>query len=281
MHNENWDDLRYVLAVAQTGTVSGAARRLGVNHATVLRRIAAFEDRHGTELFQRTPRGYSVPEPRKRVIDAAEEVETAVAAVARIMQGRRTSLSGVVRITATDTFAHLILPGVLAELRSREKALSVEVLTTNEHLDISRLRAEIAIRPTVQLPPDLAGDHAGDLTFGVYGSKKAKTWLGLAGPLERSVAGQWMASHVADSDIAGSADSFVTLAAMVSSGTGRALLPKVFATQHPDLTDLTPSDFDVSVPVWVACHTDLADSPRLRAVRRALVTGIGARLSDA
>ncbi len=60
MHSDNWDDLRYVLAVAETGSVSGAARRLGVNHATVLRHVAAYEARHGIELFDKSARGYAV-----------------------------------------------------------------------------------------------------------------------------------------------------------------------------------------------------------------------------
>ena len=57
MHNDNWDDLKFVLSVAETGSVSGAARRLGVNHATVLRRISAFEDAHGAEVFERSQQG--------------------------------------------------------------------------------------------------------------------------------------------------------------------------------------------------------------------------------
>mgnify|MGYP000580855527 CR=1 FL=1 len=78
MHNDNWDDLRFVLAVAEAGTVSGAARVLGVNHATVLRRIAAFEERHGAPVFQRTQQGYVIRPDMLQVIEAAQEAGAAM-----------------------------------------------------------------------------------------------------------------------------------------------------------------------------------------------------------
>ncbi|MBS0563422.1 MAG: LysR family transcriptional regulator, partial [Proteobacteria bacterium] len=71
----NWDDLRFVLAVIQEGSVSAAARVIGVNHATVLRRVAAFEAAHGLALFDKTARGYRIPPDRAQVIEAARDVD--------------------------------------------------------------------------------------------------------------------------------------------------------------------------------------------------------------
>ena len=83
MHRANWDDLRYVLAVSTTGSLSGAARQLGVNHATVLRHVTAFEDAHGGPVFERTAQGYELLSDRARVIDAAREVANAMHSVER------------------------------------------------------------------------------------------------------------------------------------------------------------------------------------------------------
>ena len=114
MHRDNWDDLRYVLAVSETGSVSAASRMLKVNQATVLRRIAAFEDRQGAEVFERSPQGYQVPSDRLRLVEAAREVRNAIDTVGRILQGAEAQLSGVVRVTSTDTFCISVLPDVVA-----------------------------------------------------------------------------------------------------------------------------------------------------------------------
>ena len=98
MHShENWDDLRFILAVAETGSVSAAARKLGVNHATVLRRVSAYEERQGIDIFDKTSRGYRVIEDRLRVITAAREVENAIQAVDRAVQGTQAPLQGKVK----------------------------------------------------------------------------------------------------------------------------------------------------------------------------------------
>ena len=173
MHKENWDDLRFVLAVARHGSVSAAARVLGVNHATVLRRIAAFEDRHGSTLFDKTPQGYSIPKERDQVIEAAQDVENAVLAVERLIEGVHAPLKGRVRVTSTDTFCATLLPDCLMDLRKTASDLQIEVITSNAHLDLARLDADVTIRPTLKLPPELRGQVVADLAFGIYATVDA------------------------------------------------------------------------------------------------------------
>jgi DNA-binding transcriptional LysR family regulator len=279
MHNGNWDDLRFVLAVAQTGSVSAAAKTLGVNHATVLRRITAFETLHGAAVFDRGPRGYSVRPDQRRLIEAAREVEAGFAAIDRLMAGARMPIAGVVRVTSTDTFTGVILPDILAEIALREPALRVELLTGNLHADFARLHADVAVRPAMTLPEDLKGDVAAELGFAVYAAQGAETapWLGLSGALSRSVAALWLADQADAGHVAGAADSFVTLPAMARTGAGRAVLPCVLGDADPDLRRLGGHDPIPRVPVWVACHADLIDAPRLKAMRRVLGEGLAAR----
>jgi DNA-binding transcriptional LysR family regulator len=120
MHNENWDDLRYVLAVAEGGSVSAAAKSLGVNHATVLRRIAAFETRHGALVFDRGPAAMPVRPDQRRLIEAAREVEAGFGALDRLAHGS-TALSGVIRVTSTDSFTAHVLPRIVARLEAPRK----------------------------------------------------------------------------------------------------------------------------------------------------------------
>lgn len=280
MHRDNWDDLRFVLAVAETGSVSAAARALGVNHATVLRRVSAFEERHGVLVFERTPTGYAVPRDRLRLIEAAREAEAAHLAVARLVAGARAPLAGAVRVTSTDTFCVAVLPRALMRLRAEAPELRIDLLCSNAHADLARIEAEIAVRPAPELPEDLAGEAAAELGFAAYApaaDPETKAWLGLSGPLSRSkVVVEWMKANVAPTALTGAADSFVVLREMAAAGQGRALLPCVLGDGDPRLRRLEGTLPEFTVPIWVASHADLADAPRLAAVRARLAEALRA-----
>lgn len=278
MHKDNWDDLRFVLSVAETGSVSAAARDLGVNHATVLRRVAAFEERQGAPIFERTAQGYQVPPSRLRVIEAAREVAMAIGAVDRMLKGAEAQLSGVVRVTSTDTFCVTVLPEILSEIMHRSPGLRIELGCANAHVDLARLHADISIRPAVKLPDDLVGEQAGVLGFAVYGRRGGiEAWLGLRGTLARSVAADWMTENVAPGRIASGADSFVVLAEMAAAGLGQAVLPCWIGDAHDGLERKGDGQPVRRVPIWVAGHADLTDAPRLRMVRRLLADALLAR----
>lgn len=277
MHSENWDDLRFVLAVAEAGTVSGAARALGVNHATVLRRVAAFEAHHGVAVFERGPNGYAVPRGRARVIQAAREAAAGHLAVARLLAGARAPLSGAVRVTSTDTFCVAVLPVIIAGILGDAPKLRIDVLSSNAHADLGRLEADIAVRPAARLPDDLIGEEAARLGFAVYAPVRDpanRVWLGLSGTLSRVVVAAWLAETQPGEPVAGGGDSFVTLREMVATGQGRAVLPCILGDGDPRLVRREADMPPFSVPIWVASHADLADSPRLAAVRSRLVAGL-------
>lgn len=282
MLRENWDDLRYVLAAAEEGSVSGAARRLGVNHATVLRRIGAFEERAGISLFNKTARGYSVPADRRRVLEAAREVEGAVAAVERLLHGARAPLSGDVRVTSTDTFCQAILPPIVAGLRRGAPDLRIDLLCSNAHVDLSRTHADVTVRPTEKLPDNLIGDAVAQLGFGAYRARGAGAlgWLGLAGPLAASKPGAWLAAKVDPSEIVGAADSFIVLREMAAAGGGLAILPCILGEGDERLEPVEDVMPPIATDIWVATHTDLADVPRISQVRTLLVTGLAERAAQ-
>jgi DNA-binding transcriptional LysR family regulator len=275
MHNENWDDLRYVLAVAEGGSVSAAAKSLGVNHATVLRRIAAFETRHGALVFDRGPRGYAVRPDQRRLIEAAREVEAGFGALDRLAHGSA-ALSGAIRVTSTDSFTAHVLPPIVARLAAEEQALRIELLTGNQHADFARLQADVAVRPAASLPDDLRGEVAANLGFAAYAraDRADAPWLGLSGLLSRTVPAAWLRDQAEGEGFAARADSFVTLAALAAAGTGRAVLPCIVGDRTPGLVRLEAGGPLPSVPIWVASHADLVDAPRLKAVRRALAAGL-------
>ncbi len=270
MHRDNWDDLRFVLAVAETGTVSAAARRLGVNHATVLRRVAAFEDRRGTLIFDRTGQGYNVRPDRIHVIEAAREVENAVFTVERLTKGAEAPIFGDVRITSTDTFCHVVLPPLLMPVQFKARELRLSLLCSNDHLDLSRLHADIAVRPSERLPEGLVGAAVARLGFAAYAVPGAPDgWLGLTGAPARSKAGRWLSEQAGGAAFA-VADSFLVLREFAASGAGRAVLPCVLGDADARLTRLEGAMPPIEVDLWVASHADLADVPRIAAVREVL-----------
>lgn len=278
----NWDDLRFVLAVAECGTVSAAARKLGVNHATVLRRIAAFEDRHGAALFEKSHSGYQVPPDRIRVLEALREVQAAVHSTSRLMQGGKAPLRGAIRLTSTDSLCQVVLPAVLAEIRATAPDLRFDLYATNAHLELAQLQADITVRPAMSLPDDLFGITPARIGFGIYeavGVSQPLRWLGIGGASARSKPAQWIEQTIPPDQIVGAADSFLILREMAASGQGRAVLPCYLGDPDPRLLRIHGVMPVMEVPLWVASHVDLADSPRIRVVRDLLAAGLAGRVA--
>lgn len=271
MRQMDWDDIRFVLAVAREGSLSGAARALRVNHATVLRRINGFEETAGVAIFDRTARGYRIAPHRRQVLASMRAVEEATLGVERALTAARAPLAGVVRVTSTDTFCLAVLPPIVAALMAQAEGLTIELNSQNLRSDLSRLDADIAVRPAESLPPELTGTRAGRLGFSVYAAPGGATgWLGLSGSLAGSIPAAWMDEHLAETEIVGRADSFPVLREMAAAGQGRAVLPCVLGDDDPRLVKLDGLLPPMAADIWVASHVDLAEVPRIRAVREML-----------
>jgi len=289
MHKtRNWDDLRFVLAVAEAGSVNAASTGLGVNHATVLRRIAGFEARYGIKVFDRSAKGYRTTGESARLIAAAKQVEQAYSALERLVSGDDDLLRGTVRLTTTDSLSSAVLPELLAEFHRIAPDILIELQTTNAHLNLSRLDADLTVRPARVLPDDLSGTVAAKLGFGVYGLRDllGRTrevggielpWLAGGVLLQAAPPGRWMEDHVPTDAIVARADSFVSLYHMARQGMGLALLPCCLADQDDRLIRLNAAAPEVEVNIWVATHRDMAKIPRILAVQRFLITALKAR----
>lgn len=277
MDQANWDDLRYVLAVADTGTASGAARRLGVTHGTVIRRIAAFEERQGEPLFSRHATGYSVLPGKQAVVEAARDAEFAALSVDRMMGGGGAELRGSVRVTSTDTFCQTVLPGAVAAVQRIYPDLRVSLICSNLPLDYTRAGVDVTVRPAMRLPEGLVGTAVAELRFGVYATPHAADrWLRLEGPLAQSAPAAWMAQDETGTQAGPGADSFQVLREMAAAGLGRCWLPCILGDEDPRMTRRDDDLPDFAIPVWVACHGDMAGSARVRAVRAALGDALAA-----
>jgi DNA-binding transcriptional LysR family regulator len=269
MHKLNWDDLRFVLAVAETGSVNAAAKVLGVNHATVLRRIASFEETCGGPVFERDRSGYRLRPNRAPVIEATRLAAQHIASAEALMQGQSNQVGKTWRITSTDTFCQTVLAWIYPALARRVAPDRLTYLSSNAHLDMARLHADIALRPATVLHDDLVGRSFTEMRFSVYAKARrsdAHGWLGMAGALERSGPAQWMAREVDPAQVIASADSFCLLTQMLGKSNAQAILPCILGDATPGLERVASDAPDFLVPVWIACHRDLAGSERLQSV---------------
>jgi len=181
-----------------------------------------------------------------------------------------------VQVTSTDSLCTYLLPRLFGALEGCDVAL--EICSTNTHIDLGRLRAEITVRPALRLPGDLEGVQAAELSISAFAPVRGEQarWLGLGGPLARVASAEWMAEHGHDLDMTGAADSFLALHQMVANGVGRAFLPTFLGRDDPRLVPIGDGVPEFRVPIWVASHADLADLPRLARIRRRLAEAIAA-----
>ncbi|HED18017.1 MAG TPA: LysR family transcriptional regulator [Gammaproteobacteria bacterium] len=181
-----WDDFRTMLAVCREGTLSGAARLLGVNHSTVFRRVNALEDKLGVRLFERLPEGYAMTEAGESVREAGERIEDEVFGLSRKLVGRDLGLHGTLRVTAPDAFAIKRLTPLLVRFSKRYPDIRLELSMANHYLDLTRHETDVAIRATTTPPETVIGRRLCALVTTVYGA-------GLY--LESSPPGQTMEQH--------------------------------------------------------------------------------------
>jgi DNA-binding transcriptional LysR family regulator len=299
MSGLKWDDLRFVLAVADAKSLAGAARTLGVNHTTVLRRVDAFEKRMGLRLFERLPTGYVLTTGGEKLIAAARNLEETIGNVERKLAGQDLRPSGSVRVTTTDTLMASILPGILAEFRLAHPSIQIELTVSNLMLNLSKRDADVAIRPAKDPPDTLIGRRVARIAFAIYGSPEylarhrgvnelpAHQWVGPDDSLATTSVARWMRSQLPASEITLRAGSLLGLCHAARAGLGLAALPCYLGDSTPGLVCVHGPIAAMETALWILTHEDLRHAARIRAFaefsanafsrRRALLEGAEAR----
>jgi DNA-binding transcriptional LysR family regulator len=271
-----WDDLRVVLAVFREGTLSGAARRLGVTHSTVFRRLGAIEEQIGARLFERFRDGY-VPTPAgETAAEAAARLEDEVLTLERRLSGQDLRPSGVVRITTTDTLGTILMRHLPA-MRAVHPEIQFEVAISNAMANLTRREAEIAIRPTPEPPEILVGRRVADIAHTIYGSRaylsrheekelSAHEWIALDDALASTVIGRWIHENLRAARITCRVDALPALRDAALAGLGLALLPCYLGDPAPGLRRLTQKKMtEPRSALWLLTHDDLRRTARIRA----------------
>ena len=270
----SWDDLRLVLAVARGGSLSAAARRLGVNHSTVFRRLGNLETALAVRLFDRQARGYAATAAGADLLTTAEAIEEQMIALERRLAGQDLSLSGAIRITAPDDVFEPILAGALARFRQRYPDITLEVAIDNRMLNLTRREADVALRPARSPDDNLVGRRIGRVASRAYlprallddySGPANLPWAaweeGSGPPGERA----WFKSHVASERIVFRCNSMQHLLTACRTGIGAAVLPCFLGDAHPDLARLPDFGAPLETQLWLLTHPDLRRTARIRA----------------
>lgn len=263
----DWNDLRYVLALARHGSLSATARQLKVNHATVARRIAALEASLGITLFDRRARGY-VPTPAAApVLQAAEQIEAPLLRLGRLGDASRgEQISGTVRITCTEGVASHTVAPQLASLRQRWPALQIEIAVEHRSLSLARREADIAIRWARPKSGELYASRLGAVPYRLFRNPQAIDRMAVAAfdeSLEDIPESLWLKNSGLTRAIR--SNSMIPLVAAARSGACAVLLPEYIGRRY---TEMVPDSGKppVTRELWLVLHRDLRNTPRVRAV---------------
>jgi len=278
----DWNYLRTFHAVAETGSLTAAADRIGISHATAFRHIKAFEADLGSRLFEKVRGRYRLTEAGEDIVDLARTVAVSIEDIDRRISGSDIELKGRVRVTAPASFSCFFLPGLLAGFRSAFPKISVELLSSNEEVNMSNRASEIALRVTAEPPEHLIGRKIADIPWGVYGSEDYFRLHGVPETLEdlgehlligaTGALARRRGFAALDKDfrqrIVSRCDDLMAMAAFARHAQGLALLPADVAAQ--DLKLAFRPAFLPPNQLWLLTHPDLRHVERVRQVMRYL-----------
>jgi DNA-binding transcriptional LysR family regulator len=247
----DWNDLRFLLAVARDGSTIAAARALGVNQSTVQRRLAELERRVGQPLTERQPSGYRLTPFGAVLLPHAAEVERAVLALQQRIDDARRDLNGVVRVTCPEPMVgRLTHSAPLERFRVRYPQLRVEFVMSDRYIDLRDGSADVALRSGDTDDGELVGRKIGDSLWAVYASEAYIAQHGRPAQVQdiaqhavvafdesmaRHRASTWLQQMAPDAHVAARHGSVLSVLYAVKAGVGIAALPTAIADAEPTL----------------------------------------------
>jgi DNA-binding transcriptional LysR family regulator len=289
-HYPDWNQLHAFLATVETGSLSAAARELGLTQPTVGRQVAALEQDLGVLLFERVGRSLSLTTAGRELFESARSMSEAASRLSLIASGQSQSIEGLVRITASDIVAAYTLPPILKRLYEMAPGIEVEIIAANEVRDLMRREADIAIRHVPPEQPDLIARRCRGTTAHLYAATSYLESLG------RPTTG----AELAEADFIGYSEtdglvgelnargvpvtrrnfrwttgSVVIAWEMIRQGLGVGVMFRDAAEGVDGIEPVLPELPPFEVPIWLAVHRELHTSRRIRLVFDLLAETLG------
>jgi DNA-binding transcriptional LysR family regulator len=283
----DWDHLRVFMAVARTGTTLAAASRLGISQPTVVRRIAALERSAGVELFERRRTGYFLTDAGREILPLGEQAEQAMAAVGDAMASRSRRLAGTIKVTAAEPVANLFLAPAVVAFRRTHPDVEIQLLISDEFLDLARGEADVALRATINGLEDseLVGRRLADAPWAVYCSRGYAEKNGLPRTIdqaeghailssERSAGSfpvmHWLEEVATGAKVVWRSNSLASLQSAVRAGLGLAALPCFLGRNEPELVKCFDAGGAIRPDIWILSHPRARRQPHIRSFVGAL-----------
>lgn len=292
----DWNDLKYFLSVADRGSTLRAARDMRVSQTTVARRIAALEEAIGLPLFDRRQAGYALTPVGTQLIGHAREVERAASSFGDAAAAESRDVSGVVRITSEEIYAHTLLGPMLAELHERHPLIHIQFDATGDIRDLGAGEADIALRATsLPQPAGIVGRRLCFDAWALYCSRdyaaahgiprnvaelKGHALIGGGGGNLWRAYEAWIHEIGLEGQVAMHHGSSTGLLSAVRSSFGIAVLPSLVADTEPDLIRCLPPRRDHEQVLWLVTHERVRHSPRVRTVIDFLYERLKKRVSE-
>ena len=271
----DWDDVRYFLAVARGGSVRAAAGRLGVNHATVLRRIGQLEERLGAHMFEKLPSGYRLTEAGEEVLELANQMEASSHQLETRVFGRDQGVRGLLRVTLAPVLTtHLLMPD-LVDFARLHPDIEMEILSSGELANLTNREADIAVRVVYDrktLPLNLHGLKGPELFGGIYMSRdRLAAWHAGARDSVRwiviSMHGipDWATeSEVRTTGVPFRTTDGETQLAAVKQGLGMTALPCFVGDADPELARVPGTSLQMHGTLWLLTQGETRKTKRVR-----------------
>ncbi len=277
----DWNQARAFLATAEEGSLSAAARALGLTQPTLGRQVAALEAELGVTLFERVGRSLSLTRSGIELLEHFRAMGEAAGRISLAASGQSQAVEGQVRITATDMMATYHLPPMLKGLREVAPGIEIEIVASNEVRDLRRREADIAIRHVRPEQPDLIARLVGETTAHMYASVgyldrhgrpqgprdlSAADFVGGEQPERYLPALNALGLSLRPENFKFTASSGTVTLELVKCGYGISFLPKDIEAVAPELECVLPELDPIPIPVWLVTHRELHTSRRIRLV---------------
>jgi DNA-binding transcriptional LysR family regulator len=284
-----WELYRSFLSVLNEGSLSGAARDLGVAQPTVGRHVAALEKSLGLALFTRSQIGLMPTEAALSLRSYAESMQSTAAALERAAASQGTGVRGTVRVTASDVIGVEVLPPIIASLRDEHPDLVLELVLTDRMQDLLRREADIAVRMARPRQELLVARRVGQIELGLHAHQRYLSRHGTPNTMAdlanhaligfdqttafiRS-AGKGLSGWRREA-FAMRTDNNLAQLALIRFGAGIGVCQAAIARRDDSIVRLFPRQFSLQMETWITMHEDLRNSPRCRVAFDALVKGL-------
>lgn len=277
----HWDDLRIFLAIAREGSVSGAARRLGVQHSTVSRRLRSLEQKLATRLIERKRSGYELTEAGDELFLSARKIEIEILEFEGAQGGQEAGATGELRVSAINNMASSILMPVFARFSQAQPRIELHIQVTNKFVRLAERDADVAIRLTNTPLDTLIGTRLATVSSAVYGARDYVAKL-RAGDVEEKWLGvtccgfhmSWTKEACLTREHNLFVDDTMLTVAAVKAGAGLAFLPCFMGDREPSLVRFRAPEARHQLGLWLLYHRDLQRTHRVRLFRRHMLREI-------